>query len=177
MFETAGVARSERSIVNWCQRNALGAGKLDAYFDPNERKYFITPESVTLAIAEEKAKAAQHGLDAEGFGTLPKAEETPPTDAKPEAPADAGRLKALEAEVMDLKITNRAKDYYIEQMKGERDLFAAERKDYVEKLMSFNHRIGNLESQLLQLGESAENRPRKLEIRSDDPENEHHVSP
>jgi hypothetical protein len=44
--------------VNWCQHNALGVGKLDAYFDPNERKYFITPESVELAIAEEMAKAA-----------------------------------------------------------------------------------------------------------------------
>ena len=73
-------------------------------------------------------------------------------DAKPEAPADAGRLKALEAEVMDLKIINKGKDYFIEQLQAEREGFAEERKDYVEKLMSFNHRNGNLESQLLQLG-------------------------
>src|SRR5439155_1078245 len=35
MFEVAGVARTERSIVNWCQLNKLGVVRLDAYFDPN----------------------------------------------------------------------------------------------------------------------------------------------
>ena len=57
MFEAAGVARTERSIVNWCQPNRMGIARLDCYFDPNERKYFITLQSVELAIAEEKAKA------------------------------------------------------------------------------------------------------------------------
>src|SRR5687767_4612967 len=51
LFETAGVARTERSIVNWCQRDAQGFGKLDAYYDQNERRYFITPQSVEAAIA------------------------------------------------------------------------------------------------------------------------------
>src|SRR6266852_6015975 len=57
MFETAGVARTERSITNWCQSNKSGIARLDAYFDPNEMRYFITPQSVESAIAEEKAKA------------------------------------------------------------------------------------------------------------------------
>src|SRR5579859_3233506 len=34
MFETAGVARTERSIINWCQLNGQGQARLDAYFDP-----------------------------------------------------------------------------------------------------------------------------------------------
>jgi len=38
LFEAAGVARTERSIVNWCQPNKTGVARLDAYFDPNERK-------------------------------------------------------------------------------------------------------------------------------------------
>ena len=59
LFEAAGVARTERSITNWCQPNRTGIARLDSYFDPNERKYFITPQSVELAIAEEKAKAAK----------------------------------------------------------------------------------------------------------------------
>jgi len=167
-FEAAGVARSERSIVNWCKRNGQLPGKLDADYDPNERKYFITPESVDLAIAEEKAKAAKHGLDAEGFGTIPKPEQKLRVEASPETPADAGRLKALEVEVIDLKILNQGKDYFIDQLRQERDSFAEERKDYVEKLMSFNHRVGKLESQLLQLGE-VESQPRKLEILRDEP--------
>src|SRR6266852_771497 len=57
MFESAGVARTERSITNWCQPNKSGIARLDAYFDPNEMRYFITPQSVESAIAEEKAKA------------------------------------------------------------------------------------------------------------------------
>jgi hypothetical protein len=52
---------------------------------------------------------------------------------------------------MDLKITNRAKDYFIEQLREEREGFALERREYVEKLMTFNHRVGELESKLLQL--------------------------
>ena len=32
-FEAAGVARTERSIVNWCQFNSQGVARLDAYFE------------------------------------------------------------------------------------------------------------------------------------------------
>jgi len=167
MFEAAGVARSERSIVNWCQRNALGVGKLDAYFDPNERRYFITPESVELAIAEEKAKAVKHGTSAEGFGTIPKSEEALPVDEKSEAPVEAGRLKALEAEVMDLKIINKGKDYFIEQLKAERAAFAEERKGYVTELVSANRRVGELQTQLLQLEAPGQKQPRRLEVQHD----------
>jgi hypothetical protein len=42
LFETAGVARSESSIVNWCPKNRQGIARLDAYYDPHERRYFIT---------------------------------------------------------------------------------------------------------------------------------------
>src|SRR6267378_2623735 len=59
MFEEAGVPRTERSIINWCQPNRTGVARLDSYFDPNEHKYFITPQSVTLAIREEQAKASK----------------------------------------------------------------------------------------------------------------------
>jgi len=49
MFEAAGVARTERSIVNWCQRNRQGIARLAAYFDTNDRKWFIEvdPENWT----------------------------------------------------------------------------------------------------------------------------------
>ena len=50
-----------------------GVARLAAYFDPNERKYYVTPQSVGLAIQEEKAKAVKiSGLQspAETFGTM-----------------------------------------------------------------------------------------------------------
>src|SRR5437016_9385940 len=31
LFEAAGVARTERSITNWCQPNRMGIARLDAY--------------------------------------------------------------------------------------------------------------------------------------------------
>ena len=52
---------------------------------------------------------------------------------------------------MDLKITNRAKDFFIERLQKEREGFALERGEYVEKLMSVNHRVGEPEAKLLQL--------------------------
>lgn len=144
MFESAGVARSERSIVNWCQCDEHGTGKLDAYFDPNERKYFITPQSVKLAIAEEKAKAMKHGANAEGFGKASSPMEILPRSATTETPADSGKLKELEAEVVDLKITNRAKDYFIDQLKQERG-------SMVEQLTASARRVGELETTLQQI--------------------------
>jgi len=45
MFEEAGVARTERSVTNWCQLDRNGVSRLDCYYDPNERKYYITPQS------------------------------------------------------------------------------------------------------------------------------------
>src|SRR6266851_2012570 len=70
MFETAGVARTERSITNWCQPNKSGIARLDAYFDPNERRYFTTPQSAELAIQEEKAKAVKGATTAEAVDTI-----------------------------------------------------------------------------------------------------------
>src|SRR5271156_4265425 len=32
MFEAAGVARTERSIINWCQHNRQGIARLDGYY-------------------------------------------------------------------------------------------------------------------------------------------------
>lgn len=151
MFEAAGVGRTERSIINWCQPNKTGVARLDCYFDPNDRKYYITCESIELAIAEEKAKAGRpvpssSGADmgGEGYG----GGAGPSTAAESHHSAETN---ALQHELMDLRITNRAKDYIIDQLQKDREAFAAERKEYVEKLMTFNRKVGELETQLLQL--------------------------
>ncbi len=36
----------ERSIINCCQINRQGVARPEIYFDPNVRKYFISPRSV-----------------------------------------------------------------------------------------------------------------------------------
>jgi len=60
---------------------------------------------------------------------------------------------------MDLKITNRGKDFFIEQLKSGYEDFAVERQGYVEKLMTFNRKVGELENRLLQLDRSKEPEP------------------
>ena len=144
MFEAAGVARTERSIVNWCQPNKTGIARLDSYFDPNERKYFITPQSVELAIAEEKARAAKINEPSEPVGNVPKRSERPQQTAEASSEIDTGRIRELEKEVMDLKITNRGKDFFIEQLQTERDGFFGQ-------LLDVSRKVGELETKLQQL--------------------------
>ena len=146
LFEAAGVARTERSIVNWCQPNRTGLARLAAYYDPNERKYFITLQSVELAIEEEKAKAAKLNDAGEPFRTLPQPAETP-KQSESVSENETGRLKELERENLDLKITNRAKDMAMERMQNERDGF-------FEKLLAASRQVGVLETKLLQIESS-----------------------
>jgi hypothetical protein len=154
LFEAAGVARSERSIVNWCQRDTLGASRLDAYYDPNERRYFVTPESVEWAIAEEQAKAARVNEGKPVDTKLPNAAKT---DSEP-------MRKALEPSVhdsellkenLDLKITNRAKDMFIEQLQKERE-------GLLNQVVTSSQRIGELETRLLGLTQRADNQRRDV---------------
>jgi hypothetical protein len=148
MFEAAGVARTERSITNWCQKNNQGIPRLDAYLDPNERRYFISPQSVERAIQEEQAKLADDVVErrrmpqnSESLARRVPNEETSPTNH------DA----TLEQKLFDLQVMNRGKDLVINQLRKDREEFALERKDYVEKLIASNRHVGELEAKLLQL--------------------------
>jgi hypothetical protein len=149
MFEAAGVARTERSITNWCQPNKTGIARLDAYFDPNERKYFITPESVETAIQEElgreKIKAGEVARS-----TDHSSKDRPNSPPGAEAPGN-NKVTALEQEILDLKIMNRGKDYFIGELRKEREAFGEERQRYVEELMRSNRRLGELETKLNQI--------------------------
>jgi hypothetical protein len=55
------------------------------------------------------------------------------------------RIKELELENLDLKITNRGKDYFVDELKNERERFEAERKEMVHQLIQHSHRVGELE--------------------------------
>lgn len=147
MFESAGVARTERSIINWCQPNRQGIARLDSYFDPNERKYFITPQSVETAIQEEiqRAKKSTEVPDSETFRSHVEPVKHSPVTSTTKA-VDERKVQELERENRDLKITNRAKDMFIEQLKDERTGF-------FEKLLSATRTVGQLETKLQRLDE------------------------
>lgn len=146
MFEAAGVARTERSITNWCQPNKLGVSRLDAYFDPNERRYFISPQSVELAITEEQAKAAKSNpISADGASIPNFSEDGSLNRSTPRGSNNNSAMEALEWKLRDLEITNKVKDQVIQKLEKEQERF-------VDKLMASSHRIGVLETKLLQLG-------------------------
>lgn len=148
LFEGAGVARTERSIVNWCQPNRQGICRLDSYFDPNERKYYLTSQSVERVIQEEiqRAKRIPGPAASEGFGKVQKDAENLQKPLKV-SEIDNERVKELERENLDLKIANRGKDFLIEQMQKERNSF-------FDQLLAANRKAGELETKLLQLGSS-----------------------
>jgi len=153
MFEAAGVARTERSIVNWCQPNRKGIARLDSYFDPNERRYFITLLSVEQAVAEEKARAAKFNEPSEPNGNVPKDAVTP----RSAVVGEAAQTRELELQIRDLEITNRVKDKII----GMKDKFIEqlqqEQREYIERLIESSHHIGQLETKLLQIESPAKN--------------------
>jgi len=137
------VARTERSIINWCQPNRQGITRLDSYYDPNERKYYITSQSVEAVIQEEiqRANKLVDKTGSESFGSpVTHVKHSTPTDK----PADERKVQELEREILDLKIANRGKDYLIDQLKGER-------AGFFEKLLSANRTVGELERRLRQL--------------------------
>jgi hypothetical protein len=158
LFERAGVSRTERSVIKWCQPNRQGIARLDSYFDPNERKYFITPASVELAIKEElhRSQKTASGTGAEAFGTVRKESEPDERMGERSASASSDEVKTLKQEILDLKITNRAKDMFIEELQKEREGFAIERQGYVDKLIASNRRVGELETKLMQLSAPTE---------------------
>ena len=141
LFEQAGVPRTERSITNWCRSNRQGIARLDAFFDENEGRYYITPQSVTLAIEEERAKQTAAGNAPVAEPEMPKRSETSPRqDAE-----SSDRVKELERQDFDLQIANRGKDLILEQ-------FQKERWRHEERLVGMSRYVGELETQLLQLG-------------------------
>ena len=146
MFEAAGVARTERSIINWCQVNKMGVARLDNYFDPNERKYFISPQSVELAIQEEKAKAAKGIESQEPSESVPKASESGRKEPNFGSESETGRIRELEREINDLKINNRAKDYFIEELQKQG-------QNFVKELVASSRKIGELETKMWRLEE------------------------
>jgi hypothetical protein len=121
MFEEAGVPRTERSITNWCQPDRNGVSRLDCYFDTNERKYYITPQSVERAIEEEKSKSKLREFPnasepfgnipnpSEAFRTVPNASESTANDHTKHEQTEAENLPPdLAEELEELRLDKRA---------------------------------------------------------------------
>ena len=149
LFEQAGVSRTERSITNWCQPNRQGIARLDAFFDTNERKYFVTSQSVSLAIREEQSKQLSGSLETE---TPPRKAAEEMRGVSEEESRDGESIRDMRRKITDLEITNRVKEQFVDLLQKERERMMGERDGYVRELMAQSRRIGELETQVLQLG-------------------------
>ncbi len=135
-FRQAGVPRSIRRVTEYCAR-----GDLDAFRDPDERRWYVTPASVQELIGHFQELQSRHRATADirtvppaaaadgsappptaddghrpnptvGSGLHPQLADLPPTAVE--------KIRALEDEVTGLKISNQAKDIVIGQLKEER---------------------------------------------------------
>jgi len=141
LFESAGVGRTERSIINWCRPNRQGVARLDSFFDENEGHYYITQGSVDRAVEEERAKQSGAGHPSAVEPDVPHRAEK----AAPREPASSDHVKELERQNRDLEIATRAKDFYLERLEKERE-------KYVDQLVGMSRYVGELETQVHQLG-------------------------
>ncbi len=90
------------------------------------------------------AKVAKLNEASAPVGSVPKDSEG--QDKRPDTGSanKTDRVCEMEQEILDLKITNRAKDQVI-------DHFRAERKQIIDQLLNASRRVGELETKLLQL--------------------------
>ena len=152
-FEEGGVARTERSITNWCRPNKDGVPRLDCYFDRNERRYFITVQSVNAVVEEEKARMGSQKKS----GTESASNSTVRNDAdvsnasERNGTAEPGQVERpnsghadvddLKTEMEFLRVDNQVKEAWIKELRSER-------KEFLSSLRKADYHIGKLETQL-----------------------------
>jgi len=150
IFSDAGVPRSPRTIDRYCKSGHLVCMKIET--DRNE-KYLITEDSVTERITELQQVAPTGHVQTEHDTSrhVETQQDMSRHDATHQQLSDDEkrrlevRIKELELENIDLKIANRGKDYFVEELKNERERFEAERKEMVQQLIHHSHRVGELE--------------------------------
>jgi hypothetical protein len=156
LFSNAGVPRSPRTIDRYCKAGHLVCMKIET--ERNE-KYLITPDSVTERIKELQQVIPTGHVETERdmsrhVGTrqdMSRHDATHDQITDDEKRKLEARIKELESENFDLKITNRAKDYFVDELKKEREYFEAVRQDMTQKMIEQSQRVGELQVKVHQL--------------------------
>lgn len=164
IFEQQGLPRSQRAIERYCK-----AEQLDCFFDVDEQRYYITQASIERLIGHlkeiqarhEQAPVAPSPTAPDNAGHSPTTSDhvrQHPTlsEEQVRVGAESERerekyAKELELENRDLKINNRAKDLFIEQLQKDRENFVQERGHLIDRLVDGTKQIGVLETKLMQL--------------------------
>jgi len=148
LFDQAELPRSQRSIERYCKD-----GKLDAFYDSDEQRYYVAPASVARLIGhlkELQLRHAQPQVESE-MPTLDLSRQPTPQAATAET-VDTKQIKELEDKIMRLEIDKEARGQVITVMREEFRLQVEKDRDHYTELISSNTlQIGKLQAQLLQL--------------------------
>ena len=170
-FFNAGVPRSPRTIDRYCKSGHLVCTKIDT--ERNE-KYLITQDSVTARITELQQVVpsghVQTQRDMSGHvesePDMSRHDETHDEITEEQKKKLEARIKELELENLDLKITNRGKDYFVEELKQERERFEAVREHMTQQLIAQSQRVGELQVKVHQLEAPRQEEPKPAEQES-----------
>jgi hypothetical protein len=171
LFEAAGLPRNQRSIERYC-----ADGKLDAFFDTDEARYFISRASVERLIGHLLEIKARHEAVIPVGGGPPISDGIRPATTTPREIAGERReatdpqkleelqrrLAAVEHEKKELEKQNftlsyekSASDQMVsmmrEQVKEDREAFFKQLAEDRKLLMENSRRIGELETKVLQI--------------------------
>jgi hypothetical protein len=158
LFEAAGLPRNQRSIERYC-----ADGKLDAFFDSDEQRYYISRASVERLIGHLLEIKARH--DAAGpvgpsvsDGIRPGTTQTRQVHDEQTAPppqADVAKLKDLEDKLFNLEVDKRATEkvnnILREQIKEDRAQYFQQLQEFVKELGDTKQLVGELQTQVKRL--------------------------
>jgi len=134
----AGVPRSPRTLMRYCARGHLDCSKVDT--ERNE-KYLISRSSLERRIQELLQVATTGHVESQRDTTRHDAPSRDTSRSDEQSAELEVKVKQLEAENLDLKITNRAKDQLIQMVREER-------VGFIEQLTATTRRMGRLEERL-----------------------------
>jgi hypothetical protein len=169
LFEEAGLPRNQRSIERYC-----ADGKLDAFFDPDEQRYYISRASAERLIGQLLEIRARHEpvnvvgpARSDGIRPAPTGSRQEPDVRQSET--EHPRIQELENEVVTLKTEikkleeqhftvsyeKRASEQMVtmlrEQLKEDRKEFFQQMDKLMKEVGETRQLVGQLETRLKQI--------------------------
>jgi len=149
VFYREGLPRTSRSIERYCS-----LGKLECFLDPDQKQWYVRPDSVTRLIGYIKEVNARQSTPPP-FATLAdvgvRTADVPPTSVPPpvgEKGEESEEIQNLRNEVITLKIADGAKEKIIAHLASQ---ITGDRKQFISELVQHTRKVGELEERLLQI--------------------------
>ena len=175
LFEASGLPRNQRSIERYC-----ADGKLDAFLESDESRYYISRASVERLIGQLKEIKPRHEAvgvvgpaRSDGIRPAPTLPRQEPDARQPAADhpdigaltnklsAVEGEKKKLEEEVFTLRYEKRASDQMVtmmrEQIKEDRKEFFQQMDKLVKEIGETKQLVGELQIQVKQIAAPTSN--------------------